>query len=90
MSDATLYERYGGFAKVSALVHTFYERVLATPRLQHYFDGVSMDGLIAHQTKFLCQILGGPCRVYGQGARSCTQGPLDHSRGLRHGCRDPA
>jgi hemoglobin len=56
----TLFERYGGFPKVSKVVSTFYDRVLDAPDLERYFEGVDMRRLIDHQTKFIASILGGP------------------------------
>lgn len=56
----TIFERYGGFAKVSRMVMDFYERVLDSPEVSHYFAGVDMKRLIDHQTKFFASIMGGP------------------------------
>ena len=57
---ATIFERYGGFAKVSRIVSAFYDHVLASPLLSPYFEGVDMRRLIDHQTKFIAAIMGGP------------------------------
>jgi hemoglobin len=59
MTD-TIFERYGGFAKVSRVVSSFYDRVLDSPVLEPYFEGVDMRRLIDHQTKFIAFLLGGP------------------------------
>lgn len=56
----TIFERCGGFATVRRIVSDFYERVLASPRLQRHFDGVDMRRLVDHQTKFMTAIMGGP------------------------------
>jgi hemoglobin len=56
----TLFDRYGGFPKVSKVVSTFYDRVLDEPSLESYFVDVDMRRLIDHQTKFIATILGGP------------------------------
>ena len=58
--DATVFERYGGFAKVSRVVSSFYDRVLDSPLLAPYFAGVEMRRLIDHQTKFIATLMGGP------------------------------
>ena len=60
VSGTTIYQRIGGEAAISAAVDRFYERVLADPTLSHFFSGVSMARLKAHQFAFLSQALGGP------------------------------
>ena len=57
---ASLFEHYGGFAKVSRLVSAFYDKVLDSELLAPYFAGVDMRHLIDHQTKFMTQVMGGP------------------------------
>ena len=57
---ATMFERYGGFAKVSRIVSEFYDRVLDSPVLSPYFAGTDMRRLIDHQTKFVASVMGGP------------------------------
>jgi hemoglobin len=59
MAD-TIFERYGGFAKVSRVVSAFYQRVLASPIISGYFADIDMRSLIDHQTKFIATIMGGP------------------------------
>jgi hemoglobin len=56
----TIFERYGGFAKVSRVVSSFYDRVLDSDRLAPYFAHVDMRRLIDHQTKFVASLMGGP------------------------------
>jgi hemoglobin len=58
--ERTIFERYGGFAKVSRVVSEFYRRVLASPLLAPYFAGVDMRRQIDHQTKFFAALMGGP------------------------------
>jgi hemoglobin len=58
--EATIFDRYGGFAKVSRVVSSFYGRVLDSPILAPYFDGVDMRRLMDHQTKFIAYLMGGP------------------------------
>jgi hemoglobin len=57
---ATRFEKYGGFAKVSRFVSTFYDKVLDSPTLAPYFADADMRRLIDHQTKFMAQAMGGP------------------------------
>lgn len=56
----TIFERLGGFAKVRLLVSEFYDRVLDSDSLAHYFEGVDTRRLIDHQTKFISSLMGGP------------------------------
>jgi hemoglobin len=70
----TLYEKYGGFAAISQVVHAFYDKVVATPQLDHYFARVNMERLIAHQTRFLCKVLGGPDPYTGRTLAAAHRG----------------
>lgn len=60
MPAETIFERYGGFAKVSRVVSSFYDRVLDSPLLAPYFAGIDMRRQIDHQTKFIAALMGGP------------------------------
>ena len=66
METLTIYDRYGGFETISAIVHDFYSKINKTPALDKYFLDVDMPTLIDHQTKFLCMALGGPERYEGR------------------------
>jgi hemoglobin len=57
---ATIFERYGGFAKVSRIVSAFYGRILDSPITSPYFEKVDMKLLLDHQTKFVASLMGGP------------------------------
>lgn len=57
---STMFERYGGFAKVSRIVSAFYDKVMESPVLSPYFANVEMRKLIDHQTKFIASLMGGP------------------------------
>lgn len=57
---ATMFERYGGFATISKVVLSFYDRALDSDVLAPYFDDVDMRGLVDHQTKFISYVMGGP------------------------------
>jgi hemoglobin len=59
-SKQTLFEKYGGFAKVSRIVMSFYDRVLDSPVTSPYFADIDMRRLIDHQTKFIAHVMGGP------------------------------
>ena len=56
----TIFERYGGFAKVSRIVMSFYEKILDSPVTSPYFANTDMKNLIDHQTKFIASLMGGP------------------------------
>lgn len=58
--SASLFERYGGFAKISRVVSEFYDRMLESPNLAGYFANTDMRRLVDHQTKFIASIMGGP------------------------------
>jgi hemoglobin len=58
VTGTTIYQRIGEEAAVSAAVDRFYERVLADPTLSHFFSGVSMARVKAHQFAFLSQGIG--------------------------------
>jgi hemoglobin len=45
------------------IVTDFYARVLASPSLAPFFDGVAMETLIKHQTAFI-NAIGGPANGY--------------------------
>ena len=56
----TIFERYGGFSKVSQVVMSFYDKILDSPVTSPYFSGIDMKRLIDHQTKFFAALMGGP------------------------------
>lgn len=60
----TLFEKYGGFDNVSALVGKFYEKVLGDVEVSRYFEGVDMSTLAYHQACFLSMAMGGPANQY--------------------------
>jgi hemoglobin len=56
----SIFERYGGFAKVSGIVSAFYEKILESPITSPYFARTDMRELIDHQTRFIASVMGGP------------------------------
>jgi len=56
----TTFEKYGGFATVSKVVMSFYERVLDDDEVGPYFDDIDMPRLMDHQTKLVASLMGGP------------------------------
>ena len=59
----TIFERSGGFAKVSRIVMSFYDRVIDSPVMSPYFINTDMKQLIDHQTKFIAFLMGGPASI---------------------------
>lgn len=57
---STIFQKYGGFASVSKVVMSFYDKMLDSPVTSPYFASTNMKRLIDHQTKFIAQIMGGP------------------------------
>jgi hemoglobin len=62
----TLYDKYNGFATVNKLVQVFYGKVAESVNLAPYFEGVDIQKLMDHQTKFFSGILGGPVEYTGR------------------------
>lgn len=56
----TLYDKYGGFGKISRVVMDFYDRLLDSDEVGPFFDDIDLKRLIDHQTKFVAALLGGP------------------------------
>lgn len=55
----TLLDAIGGVAVVPALVDELYQRVLQDPLVAPFFAGVSVSGVMQHQSSFLQHVLGG-------------------------------
>lgn len=60
----TLYEELGGAEAVRAAVDLFYRKVLDDERLTHYFEGVNMARLKAHQRAMITAVAGGEQSEY--------------------------
>ena len=54
-----IFDRLGGEATIETAVDLFYRKVLADPRVSHFFDDVDMDAQRAKQRAFLSWLLGG-------------------------------
>ncbi len=61
--EATIFERCGGFAKVSRIVMAFYDKALESDIIGGYFEDVDLARLIDHQTKFIASVMGGPISI---------------------------
>lgn len=58
--DKSMFNRYGGFASVSKVVMSFYDKMISSPVTAKYFEDTDMKSLIDHQTQFISSIMGGP------------------------------
>ena len=56
----SMFERYGGFAKINRIVVSFYEKMTTSPITKKYFEKTNMRRLMDHQTKFIASMMGGP------------------------------
>jgi hemoglobin len=56
----SLFEKYGGMEVLSPIVLDFYDRVLRSAQVAHFFEGVDMDALVAHQVNFFAVAMDGP------------------------------
>ena len=65
-SEVSLYERIGGAKAVTAMVGSFYSKVMADPDLRPYFDHVALDKLEHMQVEFFSAALDGPIRYTGR------------------------
>lgn len=50
-SAKSIYQRLGGRPAVLAAVELLYQKMLADPELAHFFVGVNMEKLMAHQVR---------------------------------------
>lgn len=56
----SIFDRYGGFRKISKIVISFYDKMTTSPITKRYFENTNMKRLIDHQTKFVSAMMGGP------------------------------
>lgn len=60
MAETSLFDKYGGFARISKVVLSLYDTLLDSDEIGPFFDDVDMTRLVDHQTKFIASLLGGP------------------------------
>jgi len=65
----SMFDRYGGFAVVSKVVGSFYDKVLDSEQVGPYFDDIDMRRQIDHQTKFIASVMGGPASYSNEALR---------------------
>ena len=76
-TQPSLYERLGGEAALEEIVKAWYDRVLADPDLQPFFQHTSMEKQHTMQHEFLCAALGGPMTYTGK-----SLSHAHHGRGI--------
>jgi hemoglobin len=65
----SLYEKLGGKAALDAAVDRFYVKILADPRINHFFEDINMHRQIRKQKEFLAAAFGGPIPWTGKDLR---------------------
>jgi len=71
----SLYEALGGAQALDVALDRFYEKVLADPQINGYFDDVDMGSLKKKGQAFLTMAFGGPNEYHGKGLRMMHAGP---------------
>ncbi|GGE12995.1 group 1 truncated hemoglobin GlbN [Marinithermofilum abyssi] len=75
MAAETLYDKLGGEKGISAVVHEFYDRMIADEKVRHYFTYTDLEKLREHQiTYFMSYALGGPHKYQGNTLRIAHKG----------------
>lgn len=64
-SDDSLYRAWGGEAGIRAVMQDFVPRLVAHPRIGHFFKDTNREHLTKQLTAQLCQLAGGPCDYEG-------------------------
>ena len=59
IDQQSLYDKLGGRPALQAAVNVFYDKMLADPRVSHFFDGLDMRVQRAHQVWSFC--ISSPC-----------------------------
>ena len=62
---ASLFDRLGGEAAISAVVDKFYEYMLVDPIVKHFFETTDMKKQAARQKQFITLVTGGPNKYEG-------------------------
>ena len=58
----SLFDKYGGIRVLRHVIMEFYDRVLDSEIIGHFFENIDLTRLIDHQTKFFSMVLGGPAQ----------------------------
>lgn len=81
---ASLYEKLGGEAAITAAVADFYERVMADPSLAPFFEHIAMDAQVDKQIAFMTMAFGGPHHYDGRDLRTAHAGLVKDGLGDEH------
>ncbi len=69
-NKTSIYDRIGGNDALIAAVEIFYDKILADPKIRHFFTGTDMTAQRHKQKIFLAYALGGPVQYTGQDIRN--------------------
>ncbi|WP_162798085.1 group I truncated hemoglobin [Sulfitobacter sp. JL08] len=58
--NLSIFDKYGGIRILRHVIMDYYDRVLDSDVIGHFFEDTDMVKLIDHQTKFFTMVLGGP------------------------------
>jgi hemoglobin len=75
--DKTLYERWGGYAGISAVVDDFAGKLFNDPVVGKRFFGMSTDsrqGFRQKNKNLVCNVTGGPCKIISRSAAKTHDG----------------
>jgi hemoglobin len=70
----TIYEQVGGHGVIKSAVSVFYDRVVGDEALAHWFEGIDLSRLRAHQRAFLSAALDGPQLFTGKDLHTAHAG----------------
>lgn len=56
----SLFDKYGGMRALRSVIMSFYDRVLDSDVVGHFFEDIDLARLVDHQLKFFTMVLGGP------------------------------
>ena len=76
-TEKSLYDRLGGYAAVSAVVHDFAPKLFADPQVGPFFKGMGTDtreSFMQKNVNLVCNVTGGPCKVISRDARTVHTG----------------
>ena len=74
VKEASLYTQIGGQESIDAAVDLFYIKVLADPRVNHFFEDINMKRQVKRQKAFLGAALGGPVPYTGKSLEKAHKG----------------
>lgn len=83
-AELTLFEKLGGRPAVEAAVDLFYEKILADPRVNFFFEGIDMNRQRSKQKIFMTYAFGGAPNYSGQSMRKAHE-KLVTEKGLNEG-----